>query len=72
MKVVNTDQSFKPVTLVLESQEEVNMVKGLFGAINNVFSKAFGVSDSAVNAVYEGLEYDDRTFIPSVLTHNLR
>lgn len=51
MKIVKTQQEFKPINIVLESQDEVNWVYELFGSVAGV-----GAVRKFVDSVYYGLE----------------
>ena len=53
MKVVKTDSLFTPVTIVLETQEEVNWTTELFGSVGGL-----GRARSFVDAVYKELKQE--------------
>lgn len=55
MKVVKTNSVFTPVTIILETQEEVNWTTELFGSVGGA-----GRARSFVDAVYKELEQEKK------------
>lgn len=51
MKIVKTQEEFKPVSIVLESQDEVNWVYELFGSVGGQ-----GKIRDFTDSVYYGLQ----------------
>lgn len=51
MKIVIEKEAFKPVSIVLESQDEVDWTYELFGSVGGV-----GLPRKFVDSVYYGLE----------------